>query len=96
MTGKKMEPDEKPRIGVFICHCGINIGGVVDVPKVVDYAKTLPGVKYAESNLYTCSSEGTGKITDKIKEHNLNRVVVASCTPRTHEPLFRATCEEAT
>ena len=95
MTGKKLELDEKPRIGVFICHCGINIGGVVDVPKVVDYAKTLPGVAYAESNLYTCSSEGTGKITEKIKEHNLNRVVVASCTPRTHEPLFRATCEEA-
>ena len=95
MTGKKLELDEKPRIGVFICHCGINIGGVVDVPKVVDYAKTLPGVAYAESNLYTCSSEGTGKITEKIKEHNLNRVVVASCTPRTHEPLFRETCEEA-
>jgi len=95
MTGKKLERDEKPRIGVFICHCGINIGGVVDVPKVVEYAKTLPDVAYAESNLYTCSSEGTGKITDKIKEHSLNRVVVASCTPRTHEPLFRETCEEA-
>lgn len=95
MTEKKSDTSEKPRIGVFICHCGINIGGVVDVPKVVEYAKTLPGVAYAESNLYTCSSEGTGKISDKIKEHNLNRVVVASCTPRTHEPLFRETCEEA-
>ena len=95
MTEKNLERDEKPRIGVFICHCGINIGGVVDVPKVVKYAKTLPDVAYAESNLYTCSSEGTSKITDKIKEHNLNRVVVASCTPRTHEPLFRETCEEA-
>jgi heterodisulfide reductase subunit A len=95
MTEKKPEINEKPRIGVFICHCGINIGGVVDVPKVVEYAKTLPGVAYAESNLYTCSSEGTSKITDKIKENNLNRVVVASCTPRTHEPLFRETCEEA-
>ena len=95
MTEKKPEQNEKPRIGVFICHCGINIGGVVDVPKVVEYAKTLPDVAYAESNLYTCSSEGTSKITGKIKEHNLNRVVVASCTPRTHEPLFRATCEEA-
>jgi heterodisulfide reductase subunit A len=95
MTEKKLERDEKPRVGVFICHCGINIGGVVDVPKVVEYAKTLPDVAYAESNLYTCSSEGTSKITDKIKEHNLNRVVVASCTPRTHEPLFRETCEEA-
>ena len=95
MTRNKTGSDEKPRIGVFICHCGVNIGGVVDVPKVVEYAKTLPGVAYAESNLYTCSSEGTSKITDKIKEHNLNRVVVASCTPRTHEPLFRETCEEA-
>ena len=95
MTEKKPKRNEKPRIGVFICHCGINIGGVVDVPKVVEYAKTLPDVAYAESNLYTCSSEGTSKITGKIKEHNLNRVVVASCTPRTHEPLFRATCEEA-
>ena len=92
---KKPNRNEKLRIGVFICHCGINIGGVVDVPKVVKYAKTLPGVAYAESNLYSCSSEGTRKITDKIKEHNLNRVVVGSCTPRTHEPLFRETCEEA-
>ena len=91
----KTEQDEKTRIGVFICSCGINIGGVVDVDKVVKYAKTLPEVAYAESNLYTCSSEGTRKITEKIKEHNLNRVVVASCTPRTHEPLFRETCEEA-
>ena len=95
MSGKKPGRNEKPRIGVFICHCGINIGGVVDVPKVVKYAKALPGVAYAESNLYTCSSEGTRKITDAIKEHDLNRVVVASCTPRTHEPLFRETCEEA-
>ena len=95
MMSKKTDLKEKPRIGVFICHCGINIGGVVDVPKVVKYAKTLPGVAYAESNLYTCSSEGTRKITEAIKEHGLNRVVVASCTPRTHEPLFRETCEEA-
>lgn len=95
MSGKKTELKEKPRIGVFICHCGINIGGVVDVPKVVKYAKTLPGVLYAESNLYTCSSEGTRKIAEMIKKHGLNRVVVASCTPRTHEPLFRETCEEA-
>jgi len=95
MSGKKADLNEKPRIGVFICHCGINIGGVIDVPKVVDYAKTLPDVAYAESNLYTCSSDGTRRIMEKIKEHGLNRVVVASCTPRTHEPLFRETCEEA-
>jgi heterodisulfide reductase subunit A len=95
MSGKKPDRNEKPRIGVFICYCGSNIGGIVDVPKVLKYAKALPRVAYAESNLYTCSSEGTRKITDAIKEHNLNRVVVASCTPRTHEPLFRDTCEEA-
>ncbi|HIJ07920.1 TPA: CoB--CoM heterodisulfide reductase iron-sulfur subunit A family protein [Candidatus Bathyarchaeota archaeon] len=95
MTKKRTQAKENSRIGVFICNCGINIGGVVDVEKVVKYAKTLPGVAYAESNLYTCSSEGTRKISDKIREYDLNRVVVASCTPRTHEPLFRETCEEA-
>jgi len=87
--------DETPKIGVFICHCGINIGGVINVPEVVEYAKTLPNVVYAEENLYTCSSEGLSKIKEGIEENNLNRVIVASCTPRTHEPLFRATCEEA-
>lgn len=87
--------EEVPRIGVFVCHCGINIGGVVNVPEVVEYAKTLPRVVYAEGNLYTCSSEGISKIKEGIAKHNLNRVIVASCTPRTHEPLFRAACEEA-
>ena len=86
---------EEPRIGAFICHCGINIGGVVDVPSVVEYAKTLPNVAYAEENLYTCSRDTQERIKEKIKEHNLNRVVVASCTPRTHEPLFRETVREA-
>jgi heterodisulfide reductase subunit A len=85
----------EPRIGVFVCHCGVNIGGVVNVPAVVDYAKTLPNVVYAEGNLYTCSSEGLYKIKEAIRKHSLNRVVVASCTPRTHEPLFRSACEEA-
>jgi heterodisulfide reductase subunit A2 len=84
-----------PRIGVFVCRCGINIGAYVDVPKVVEYAKTLPNVAYAEENMYTCSSDGLNKIKEAIKKHNLERVVVASCTPRTHEPLFQATCEEA-
>jgi len=79
---------------VFICHCGINIGGVVNVPEVVKYAMTLPNVVYSEDNLYTCSSEGLSKIKEGIEKYNINRVVVASCTPRTHEPLFRATCEE--
>jgi len=87
--------DESPRIGVFICHCGINIGGVVNVPEVVEYAKTLPDVVHAEDNLYSCSSDGINRIKESIKKHNLNRVVVASCTPRTHETLFRDACEEA-
>jgi len=86
---------EEPHIGVFICQCGINIGGVVNVPEVTEYAKTLPYVTHAEDNLYTCSEAGLTAIKEAIKKHNLNRVVVASCTPRTHEPLFRATCKEA-
>jgi heterodisulfide reductase subunit A len=86
---------EAPRVGVFVCHCGTNIAGVVDVPGAVEYAKTLPDVVYAENNLYTCSNDTQEKIKEMIKEHNLNRVVVASCTPRTHEPLFRNTLQEA-
>jgi heterodisulfide reductase subunit A len=87
--------EEESRIGVFICHCGINIGGVVKVPEVVKYAKALPNVAYAEDNIYTCSEAGLASIKEAIKEHKLNRVVVASCTPRTHEPLFRSACREA-
>ncbi|HUV01969.1 MAG TPA: CoB--CoM heterodisulfide reductase iron-sulfur subunit A family protein [Desulfobacteria bacterium] len=87
--------DDEIRVGVFICHCGSNIGGVVDVPAVTEYAKTLPNVVYAERNLYTCSSDGIDSIKRAIQEHNLNRVVVAACTPRTHEPLFRKACEDA-
>jgi heterodisulfide reductase subunit A len=87
--------EEEPRIGAFICHCGINIGGIVNVPEVVEYAKTLPNVVYTTDNLYTCSSDTQELIKEKIKEHRLNRVLVASCTPRTHEPLFRSTIEEA-
>ncbi len=86
---------QEPRLGVFVCHCGINIGGYVNVPGVVEYAKTLPNVVYVEENLYTCSADTQEIIKDKIKEHNLNRIVVASCTPRTHEPLFRDTIREA-
>ena len=101
LTVKKEYPpetkisEEEPRVGVFVCHCGINIGGVVNVPGVVEYAKTLPNVVYAEHNLYTCSEDTQKRIKEMIKEHNLNRVVVASCTPRTHEPLFRETIREA-
>ncbi len=86
---------EEARIGVFVCHCGINIGGVVNVPSVAEYAGTLPGVAYATDNLYSCSQDAQGQIASIIKEHNLNRLVVSACTPRTHEPLFQATMREA-
>ncbi len=86
---------EEPRIGVFVCRCGTNIARSVEVPDVVEYAKTLPGVVFAEENLYTCSTDTQLKIMDAIREHGLNRVVVASCTPRTHEPLFQDTLREA-
>jgi heterodisulfide reductase subunit A len=86
---------QEPRIGVFVCDCGINIAGVVKVSEVTEYAKTLPNVVYAAENLYTCSQDTQEKIKEKIKEFKLNRVVVASCTPRTHEPLFQNTIREA-
>ena len=86
---------EEPRIGVFICHCGVNIGAYVDVPEVSEFAKTLPNVVYADRNLFTCSQDTQEKIKKAIEEYRLNRVVVASCTPRTHEPLFRETIREA-
>ncbi len=84
----------EPRVGVFVCHCGTNIGGVVDVPKVVEFARTLPHVVHAEDNLYSCSEEGLSFLKQSISSHHLNRVVVASCTPRTHESLFKNACEE--
>ena len=80
MAEKKNEAKEKPRIGVFVCHCGSNIGGFVDVPSVAEYAKTLPDVEYATDNLYTCAEDGLSNIREGIRKHNLNRVVVASCT----------------
>ena len=86
---------EPPRVGVFVCHCGINIGSVVDVPAVVDFARGLPGVVYAEHNLFTCSQDTQQKMASTIQEQRLNRVVVASCSPRTHEPLFQETLREA-
>ena len=86
---------EEPRIGVFVCHCGINIAGVVDVKDVLEYARDLDNVVYAETNLYTCSQDTQEQIAEKIKEHNINRLVVASCTPRTHEPLFQDTLRSA-
>ncbi|MCD6306032.1 MAG: CoB--CoM heterodisulfide reductase iron-sulfur subunit A family protein [Deltaproteobacteria bacterium] len=92
---EKSVADEEPRVGVFVCHCGINIGGVVDVPAVREYAKTLPNVVYAGDNLFTCSQDTQENIRKTIQEHRLNRVVVAACTPRTHEPLFQETIREA-
>ena len=84
---------EPPRIGVFVCHCGINIAGVVDVYAVREYAKTLPHVVYVEDNLYTCSQDTQIKMAQVIREQGINRVVVASCTPKTHEPLFQETLQ---
>jgi len=91
----EVKPEEEARIGVFVCHCGINIGGVVNVPAVKEYARTLPHVVHADENLYTCSQDTQEKIKNAVKEHSLNRVIVASCSPRTHEPMFRETIRDA-
>ncbi len=101
MVTEKAYPPEmdvdghEPRIGVFVCRCGTNIARVVDVPNVAEYARTLPYVVHAEENLYTCSTDTQNKITEAIREKGLNRVVVASCSPRTHESLFQDTLREA-
>ena len=87
--------DEEPRIGVFVCHCGINIAGTVDVEKVTEAISKDPHVVVASHTMYTCSDASLSEIRKRIEEHRLNRVVVASCTPRTHEPLFRETLREA-
>jgi heterodisulfide reductase subunit A len=101
LTNEKQYPPEidvrgeRPRIGVFVCHCGINIAGVVDVAAVKEYARTLPNVVFADQTLFACSQDIQQRIKDTIKEHRLNRVIVASCSPRTHEPLFQETLREA-
>ena len=101
LTRKKEYPpeievaDEQVRIGVFICHCGTNIAGVVDVEKVARYAETLPSVAHVERNLFSCSQDTQDTIKSTIKKKGLNRVVVAACTPRTHEPVFRETLKSA-
>ncbi len=101
LTTKKKAPEQRektgkrPRIGVFVCHCGLNIGGVVDVPAVRDYAATLPFVEYSTDNLFTCSTDTQEVIAQVIKEKNLNRIVVAACTPKTHESLFQETMVNA-
>jgi heterodisulfide reductase subunit A len=92
---EKSAGDKRPRIGVFVCHCGINISGVVDVPAVRDYAASLPYVEYATDNLFTCSTDTQDIIAKVIQEKNLNRIVVAACTPKTHEPLFQETLVNA-
>ena len=82
---------EDPRVGVFVCNCGINISGVVDVAKVEEYAKSLPNVVYSGQNLFTCSQDSQEQMKELIKEHKLNRIVVAACTPKTHEGIFMDT-----
>jgi heterodisulfide reductase subunit A len=86
---------EEPRIGVFICHCGTNIAGVIDVAALKEYAATLPGVSHAETSLFTCSQDSLKNIKDRIAEFKLNRIVVASCSPRTHEAVFQEAIKEA-
>ncbi len=101
LTRERIYPEERdvskeePRVGVFVCHCGANIGRVVDVPSTVEYALTLPNVVYAQEQLFSCATNSAKEITDMIKEKGLNRVVVAACSPRTLEPLFRDTLREA-
>ncbi len=101
LTQEKTYPQEKEissqdtRVGVFVCSCGINIAGVIDVQEVAEYARGLPHVQLVENNLFTCSTDTQDLIAQKIKEHNLNRIVIAACTPRTHEPLFQDTLKEA-
>ncbi len=92
---KVMEPQEEIRIGVYVCQCGSNIAGTVDTEAVRAFAETLPGVALAGSPKYSCSDAGQGQIMNDIKEHNLNRVVVAACSPRMHEPTFRRAVELA-
>ena len=101
LTRERLYPEERdvteedPRVGVFVCHCGANIGRIVDVPSTVEYALTLPNVVHAQEQLFSCATNCAKEITDTIKEKGLNRVVVAACSPRTLEPLFRDTLREA-
>ncbi len=101
MTRTKVVPKEidvrgdPPRIGVFVCHCGTNIGGILNVPSIAEYARTLPGVVHVEENLFSCAQDTQEKISNVIKEKRLNRVVIAACSPLTHEPLFQETLVNA-
>ena len=91
----KEQSQDEPRIGVFVCHCGHNIAGVVDVEKVAKMAESLPHVAFSTHEMFMCADAGQTLIKEMIKEHNLNRIVVASCSPRMHEPTFRRVVEEA-
>ena len=101
LTVKPVAPElrniagEAPRVGVYVCNCGINIGGVVKVPELVEYAKQLPFVVYTEESMFTCSQDTQNRIKESIVKNGINRVVVAACTPRTHEPLFQDTMQSA-
>jgi len=101
LTRERVYPPEKdvskeePRIGVFVCHCGANISRIVDIPSTVNYCSTLPNVVYAKQQLFSCATNSAKEITDMVKEKGLNRVIVAACSPRTLEPLFRDTLREA-
>lgn len=95
MAEEKKEEMEEPRIGVYVCHCGVNIAGVLDIDEVRDYAATLPNVVIARDYKYYCSDPGQLEIQEDIKELGLNRVIVAACSPRLHEPTFRRCVEEA-
>ncbi len=92
---KKVSKEDPRRIGVFVCHCGSNIAGFVDVEKIAHEIESVQDVAYVERNLYTCSEESQKSIQNAIEKHNLNRVIIAACTPRTHLPLFQATCYKA-
>jgi len=99
-TEKQYPPErdvtgEQPRIGVFVCHCGINIGGVLNVPGLKEYARSLPNVVFADETLFACAQDNQQKIREVVREYCLNRLIVAACSPRTHEPLFRETFREA-
>ncbi|MBD3370155.1 4Fe-4S dicluster domain-containing protein [Candidatus Fermentibacteria bacterium] len=91
MDAEPMELTGPPRVGVMVCHCGVNIGGVLDVDQLVEYASTIPDVVVAQPNVFACSSAGQDELVEMIEEYDLNRVVVAACTPRTHEPVFQET-----
>jgi heterodisulfide reductase subunit A2 len=94
-VGEPLPPSDEVRTGVFVCHCGTNIGGVIDVPRVVEYARTLSTVVHSEAALFSCSAATQSVIVDTIRERTINRVVVAACSPKTHEAIFRRVCLKA-